>query len=267
MTWPTTQQQTWKQQAYIACCIILVLLCSTWHVNSSIQGPVNYFVKTIEGNTFNLDTVEAKYAYMLSPSGLSLGLDDDLFVSDIDRHLVFRIYDNLSTAEVYAGFGTSGFNGDGLSAIDTLFNTPTAISVNPLNGDLYIADTLNNKIRIVSKNTKIVSSISQSTFNKPRGIHVSPNGFVYIADTENNLIKKYEISTSQISILGGGGYLSGEYNGVDAKLLKLQSPMNLFVVSNGKSDIVYFTDEERVKSIDENGIYRMVDGGMPQSNL
>ena len=235
-------------------------------VESLSSTPVNYYTQTLEGFNNNFDIVEAKYAYMLSPTGLSAGLNGDVFVADADRHVVFRIFDMYKYAEVYAGYVTSGFNGDGLKAVGTLLNTPTAISVNPLNGDLFIADSLNNKIRIVSNRTRTTSSIAHA-FNNPRGVYVSSNGFAYISDTDNNLIKKYEISTKQTSIIGGGGYLNGDYDGVDAKLLKLQSPKNIFVVSNGNKDIVYFTDAERLKSIDENGKYRIVDGGVAQSNL
>ena len=246
---------------FVLCC------CLNSNVGAVVTlTPVNYKTQTLEGFHTNFELVEAKYAYMLSPTGICVGLDGDVFVADAERHLVFRIFNNLSVVEVYAGYVTNGFNGDGLKAVGTLLNSPTAVSVNPLNGDLFIADSLNNKIRIVSNRTRTTSSIAH-TFNNPRGVFVSPNGFVYISDTDNNLIKKYEISTTQISIIGGGGYLNGDHDGVDAKLLKLQSPKNIFVVSNGNKDIVYFTDAERVKSIDENGKYRIVDGGVAQSNL
>ncbi|EFC40660.1 predicted protein [Naegleria gruberi] len=175
----------------------------------------------------------------------------------------------MSIVEIYAGFGLSGFNGDGYSNLKTLFNTPTSISQNPLNGDLYIADTLNDKIRMVSNSTKLVSSL-QYSFNKPQGVFVTKNGNIYIADTGNNLIKKYEISTQKLSIIAGGGYLSGiqqEIDGADGTSLILNSPKSLYVVSNGKNEIVYFTDADRVRSVDENGKFRIVDQNSPQSNL
>ncbi|EFC38128.1 predicted protein [Naegleria gruberi] len=166
---------------------------------------------------------------------------------------------------VFGGLGTAGFS-DGYHAKETLFNTPSSLSVSP-NGDLYIADTQNNKIRIVSASTGLVSSIS-ATFNKPLGIVVSSNNILYIADTQNNLIKKYDISTRVLSTIGGEkAYLDGSYDNVDANSVIMKSPKNIHVVSNGKEDTVYFTDEERVKRIDSNGKYRVVDGLSPQSNL
>ena len=240
-------------------------------ISSCCHGlsKVEYFqTQTLAGVNNNYDKVAIRDAYMQLPTGLCLGLNNDIFVSDVGRHLIFRIVD-MSIVEIYAGFGLSGFNGDGYSNLKTLFNTPTSISQNPLNGDLYIADTLNDKIRMVSNSTKLVSSL-QYSFNKPQGVFVTKNGNIYIADTGNNLIKKYEISTQKLSIIAGGGYLSGiqqEIDGADGTSLILNSPKSLYVVSNGKNEIVYFTDADRVRSVDENGKFRIVDQNSPQSNL
>ena len=229
---------------------------------------LDYKVQTLIGNTASghdmLTMFDAKYAYLKTPCGICFGMEEDMYVSDCERHLIFRIFKNESMV-VFGGLGTAGFS-DGYHVKETLFNTPSSLSVSP-NGDLYIADTQNNKIRIVSASTGLVSSIS-ATFNKPLGIVVSSNNILYIADTQNNLIKKYDISTRVLSTIGGEkAYLDGSYDNVDANSVIMKSPKNIHVVSNGKEDTVYFTDEERVKCIDSNGKYRVVDGLSPQSNL
>ena len=72
------------------------------------------------------------------------------------------------------------------------FSKPQDFCVSP-NGDLYIADTGNNRIVVVDGRTRQVSRIidsfilngQESTFNAPSGVCVSETNQIYIADREN----------------------------------------------------------------------------------
>ncbi|MGA2276734.1 MAG: Ig-like domain repeat protein [Terracidiphilus sp.] len=77
-------------------------------------------------------------------------------------------------------------------------------------GNLYIADTGNNRIVKISGSTQTViagtgSAIAaQATLNSPSAVAVAPNGFIYIADTGNNLVRVIDPVTGNISTYAGG---------------------------------------------------------------
>lgn len=88
------------------------------------------------------------------------------------------------------------------------FSGPQDICVAP-NGDLYIADTGNNRIIVVDdrgeKVLKIIDTFdnqgAEDTFNVPTGVCVSENGQLYIADRENRRIVVLELDGSLVKIV------------------------------------------------------------------
>jgi len=88
------------------------------------------------------------------------------------------------------------------------FSGPQDICVAP-NGDLYIADTGNNRIIVVDdrgeKVLKIIDTFdnqgAEDTFNAPTGVCVSENGQLYIADRENRRIVVLELDGSLVKIV------------------------------------------------------------------
>lgn len=88
------------------------------------------------------------------------------------------------------------------------FNNPQDICVAP-DGDLYIADTGNNRIVVVDDATKTVTKIitsfinngKEDTFNAPYGVCVSENEQLYIADRENMRIVVLELDGTLVKIV------------------------------------------------------------------
>ena len=88
------------------------------------------------------------------------------------------------------------------------FATPNDFCVAP-NGDLYIADTGNNRIVVINGKTKKISKIidgferagEKDFFNTPYGVCVSENEKIYIADKENKRIVVLDLDGSFIEII------------------------------------------------------------------
>lgn len=88
------------------------------------------------------------------------------------------------------------------------FVTPQDICIAP-DGDLYIADTGNNRIVVVDDATRTVSKIitsfrnegKEDTFNAPYGVCVSENEQLYIADKENQRIVVLEMDGTLVKIV------------------------------------------------------------------
>ena len=164
-----------------------------------------------------------------------------------------QVASNACIAAINLVAGTiAGFSGDGAAATAAKLSAPGAVAVDA-GGNVYIADTANNRIRKVTTSTGFISTIAGGgtgntactfsgaatsvTLNAPRGVAVDTSGNVYVADTGNNCIRK--ITGTTIAQYAGGGAttvctLSGTPTSVS-----LNAPRGVAVNSSGN---VYIAD-------------------------
>jgi DNA-binding beta-propeller fold protein YncE len=112
------------------------------------------------------------------------------------------------------------------------FNEPSGLALGP-NGELYIADTGNRRIRVLSPQGEVTTLAgfgttmidntsyikggfkdglgSEARFNFPSGIAVSAAGTVYVADTYNHCLR--EINTEGVVTTIAGNGVHGKQNG------------------------------------------------------
>ncbi|MBK9637466.1 MAG: gliding motility-associated C-terminal domain-containing protein [Bacteroidetes bacterium] len=154
--------------------------------------------------------------------------------------------------------GASGFV-DGAGPI-ARFNEPHAVA-SDLNGNVYIADRLNHRIRKVNASgvvstyagTGVVGGTDgpalSSTFNEPWGIACDAIGNVYVVDTKNYKIRKID-SGGMVTTLAGSG-IFGTTNGA-AALARFGFPAGIAVTSNGNTIYVSDYNTHTIRKI-ENG--------------
>jgi NHL repeat-containing protein len=149
------------------------------------------------------DGAAATLAKLNAPRGIALAANNDLYIADTGNNVVRKVTAATGVITTYAGTGTAGATGDGGAATSARINGPTAITLNSA-GDLYIADTANNKIRLVTAAGIITTVVGTGTagsagdggsptsaqLNGPAGIAVASSGVYYISDTNNNKIRK-----------------------------------------------------------------------------
>ena len=107
-------------------------------------------------------------------------------------------------------------------------------------GNIYIADTQNNRIRMVTASTGIISTVAgngtvgysgdggaatSAELTYPNGVAVDSVGNIYIADTQNNRIREVTASTGNISTVAGNGTFGYSGDGGAATSAELTSPM------------------------------------------
>ncbi|MDE0627264.1 MAG: SUMF1/EgtB/PvdO family nonheme iron enzyme [Bryobacterales bacterium] len=89
----------------------------------------------------------AASARLSSPTGVAVDAAGNLYIADRDNHRV-RMVNRTGEISTVAGTGDEGFSGDGGLPTGAQLDSPFGVAVSPI-GDLYIADSGNNRVRKV----------------------------------------------------------------------------------------------------------------------
>ncbi len=157
--------------------------------------------------------------------------------------------ENVTTTKVFLGspIFVSSFGSIGKAAGQ--FNQPTGIALDA-QGNLYIADTQNDRIQKLDTNFNVVSSISgKNLLKQPEGVFVDAAGNVFVADTMNHQVKKFDSSGTLLLTFGKKGNANGEFN----------QTAGIGVSSENK---IYVTDRQndRVQVFDSSGAFQFAFG-------
>lgn len=150
-----------------------------------------------------------------------------------------------ATTTVIAGNANAGFSGDGGKATAARINQPQGIAFDA-KGNLYIADTGNNRVRQVSPDG-IISTIggngtagyngdgvtgTAASLSAPTEVATDAAGNVYIADSGNNRIRVLD-NYRTIATVVGSGSTGTLVNGRTAPTANLNKPLWVGVAGNG----------------------------------
>jgi sugar lactone lactonase YvrE len=240
----------------IAVIVLIVLGSATAflvyrHKNKPVPTPLGWRanVTTIAGDGSPL--------VLSDPFGVAVAVDGTIYIADAGEGNRIRKISPDGNVTTLAG-GSEGF-ADGAGAAAS-FNTPSALALGP-DGNLYVADTGNNRIRKITPDGK-VSTIAgngtagyvdgpaaQAQFNGPVGLAVSVRGDIYVADTYNDVIRMITTEGEVTTIAGGGtpGYADGEQ-----KVALFDTPSGIVVVED-RSLIVADTGNRRLRKVSAEG--------------
>ncbi len=144
----------------------------------------------------------ARSAKIHTPEGIAIDTSGNIFFSDTESSVVRRI-GNDGIITTVAGTGTPGYNGDNLPGTSAQLSTPEGLAFDAA-GNLYIADYLNNRVRMLKPNGAISTFAGtgepgtggstgfarDARLFHPAGVAVDSTGNVFIADLANHLLKK-----------------------------------------------------------------------------
>ena len=164
-------------------------------------GIITTFVGT---GTFGSsgDGGAATSAQLYHPSGVSVSASGVVYIADTYNHKI-RTVTTAGIITSFTGTGTLGSTGDGGAATSAQLYYPFGVSVD-ISGNVYIADTYNNKTRMVTSTGIITTFAGTGTpqgsggdggaatsaqLYHPVGVSVGISGIVYIADYFNNKIR------------------------------------------------------------------------------
>ncbi|HEV7536551.1 MAG TPA: hypothetical protein VGP90_13005, partial [Acidimicrobiia bacterium] len=218
--------------------------------------------------------LEAKLA---CPHSLAVSPAGHLVIADAANNRI-REVDSFGTIRTIAGTGASGFNGDNQPATKASLNDPKGIAYDPA-GNLYIADTSNNRIRKVDTNGIITTVVGtgiqggdgdggpagDAQLSEPRTLAWGPTGELYITEPKIHRIRKVD-ANGMITRLVGTSLPGFSGDGGPAVDAQLDLPRGIDVDADG---VVYIADSgnDRIRRVGLDGTISTIAGtGHPQSD-
>lgn len=150
-----------------------------------------------------------------SPTGLALGPDGALYVSDTGNHTVRRVT-LAGVVTTLAGSAGSADFADG-STTSARFNQPLGLAVAP-DGTVFVADSGNHLIRVIGTNGTVSvlagnpetfgsadGTGTNAFFNSPVGLALAPDGSLFVSDANNFVIRRVTPAGVVTTIAGAAG--------------------------------------------------------------
>lgn len=197
----------------------------------------------------------ATRAELNEPYEVRFDRQGNLFFVERMNHVIRRVDRRTQIISTVAGTGQPGFSGDGGPANKAAMNQPHSIQFDN-NGDLFICDILNHRIRKVDLETGLITTfagtgeknvtpdgakIAGTALNGPRAIDFDRQGNLWLALREGNAVYKLDLKAGTIHHIAGTGRQGFTGNGGPAKLATLSGPKGLSIAPNGN---VYLADAE-----------------------
>ena len=173
---------------------------------------INGIITTIAGTGspdqggFQGDGGQATDARLNGPSAVAVDVQNNLYIADAENHRIRKV-DTNGIITTIAGTGIDGFSGDGGPATLAQLNIPRGI-VADNRGNLFIADTENDRIRLLNLASGLIQTVAGTGFgqldleeggalavslNNPQGLAVGPTGTILIADRSNHRIRELTV--------------------------------------------------------------------------
>ena len=193
--------------------------------NAVPAPPAPGSISTVAGtgvSGYGGDGGPAVAADLFAPTGISEDASGALYIGDTQNNRVRKVAHPTSIQNdvitTIAGTGSPGFTGDGGQAVNAELRGPTGTAVDA-NGDVFIADTGNNRVREVNANGVITTIAGDgncdenrrmddgnallATLCSPTGLVLDHHGDLFIADTGHDEIRELTTGGNLFDFAGG----------------------------------------------------------------
>jgi sugar lactone lactonase YvrE len=233
------------------------LLFAAWH-NHKIRkvdtATGNVTIVYGKGPGFGGDGGAVADVRFNQPSRIALDSKGAFYIIDQRNFRVRRISADNKVVESFAGNGTKGFSGDAGPAAMAQLEFEAGSNPDPSGAiavdaqdNVYIADTLNYRVRKVDSSGVITTIVGNGTkgdkgdggpainaqITNIKDMEIGPDGRLYLADTDNHRVRAVDLKTGIIDTVAGSGKGSAEVDGVAAKSITLLRPFGIAFDAKG----------------------------------
>jgi sugar lactone lactonase YvrE len=249
-----------------------IALAHAWVSAPTVSGPRVVTVAGTGQSAFSVDGRQASASALVRPLAVAIGPNGETYVADGNRVRVVQKDGRIFTL---AGTGVAGSAGDGGPAAQAQLDVPQGLAVDSA-GNVYIADTLNNRVRRVDVNGVITTVAGsgaagyegdgqpapEAELNLPTGLAIGFGDTLFIADTGNNVVRLLG-PDGAIRTIAGTGEAGYRGDAGPAQSALLHAPAGLAFDGEGN---LYIADtlNQRVRRVGVNGQIEAVAGtGVP----
>jgi hypothetical protein len=201
---------------------------------------------TAKNGGFSGDNGPATDARLNGPVGLAVDAHGNLFIGDLLNHRVRKVEVGTGLITSVAGNGQAGSSGDGGLATEAQLNGCVALALDSA-GNLFIADTNDNRVRRVDAGTGIITTVAgtgkagfsgdggkatDARLNAPEGVAVDSAGNLFVGDNSNSRVRQVS-PEGMISTVAGNGKTKYAGGGGLATETGLKSPNSLAINAVG----------------------------------
>jgi len=224
-----------------------------------IADTLNHRVRRVDPQTGTIQTVVGTGQTKWSGDGglgiattmnepVALAIDGThLYIADQSNNRIRMLDLETQVMTTVAGTGDSGYNGDGIPAIDAGLAGPSGLALDA-DGNLYVADTFNGRIRKIDKETGMISTFAGNgeefryergtneraiALSRPYGIAITSEGCVLITDSDNHLLRQWDPQKKEMSLVAGTGQATFSGDGTVPSESALNFPFGVAVDSLG----------------------------------
>jgi hypothetical protein len=232
-------------------------------------------------NCFSGDGGPATQAALYTPAGVAVDGQGNLFIADSNNDRVREVVAATGVITTVAG-GTCCSLGDGGPATQAALYTPAGVAVDG-QGDLFIADSGNSRVREVVAATDVITTVAgdgtsryggdggpatQAGLYGPQGLALDGAGDLFIADYVNNRVREVVAATDVITTVAGNGTSRYGGDGGPATQAGLYGPQGLAVDGAGDLFIADYFNNRIREVLAGTGIIATVAGdGSPQCDF
>lgn len=224
-------------------------------------GVITHIAGGIDGIPgFTGDNALASGARLNGPRSLTLDATGNIYFVDSGNQRVRKINKVSGIITTVAGNGIFAYSGDDGVATSASLSNPSSVAVDA-NGNVYIADYQNFRVRKVNSTTGIISTVAgtgiqgysgdgglatQGKLDAPSGVILDADGNLIISDTYNQRIRKVDLTTGILNTIAGTG-VTGFADGPTFQS-KLNVPQGLALDALGN---IYFSEivNRRIRKI------------------
>ena len=227
-----------------------VFIADTWSNHIRRLAVATGIVTSVAGNGvygYGGDGGAGMSASLSSPTGVAVHASGTVFIADKGNHRIRRLDATTGIITTVAGDGSFGYGGDDGPGTSANLYFPSGVAVDAA-GNLFIADSSNNRIRRLSAETGIITTVAGNGVQgysgdggdgtnarlwNPFSVALDAAGNVFIADAYNNRIRRLAAGTGIITTVAGNYGIGFSGEGGAGTSASLRNPFGVAVDTAG----------------------------------